>query len=69
MFSRSSWLHLRIPFSYFLLPVFLFSLSISPNFNLARIGWVFLIMHFFFSIRQAMGLTVILTRMRRASAA
>jgi hypothetical protein len=47
MFSRSSWLHLRIPFSYFLLPVFLFSLSMSPNFNGARIGWVFLIMHFF----------------------
>ena len=47
MFSRSSWLHLRIPFSYFLLPVYLFTLSLSPNFSGPRIGWVFLIMHFF----------------------
>ena len=47
MFSRSSWLHLRIPFSYFLLPIYLFSLSLSPNFNGPRMGWVFLIMHFF----------------------
>lgn len=46
MFSKSSLLHLRIPFSYFLLPVFLFSLSISPNFNGARIFWVFFIVHF-----------------------
>jgi 1,4-dihydroxy-2-naphthoate octaprenyltransferase len=46
MFSRSSWLHLRIPFSYFLLPVFLFSLCISPNFNGPRIAWVFFILHF-----------------------
>jgi len=46
MFSRSSWLHLRIPFSYFLLPVFLFSLSISPNFNGPRMFWVFFIVHF-----------------------
>lgn len=46
MFRRSSWLHLRIPFSYFLLPVFLFSLAISPNFSGSRIGWVFFILHF-----------------------
>ncbi|HEY8936876.1 MAG TPA: UbiA family prenyltransferase [Cyclobacteriaceae bacterium] len=46
MFSRSSWLHLRIPFSYFLLPVFLFSLSFSPNLNEPRLLWVFLIIHF-----------------------
>jgi 4-hydroxybenzoate polyprenyltransferase len=46
MLSRSSWLHLRFPFSYFLLPVFFFSLCISPNFNGPRIGWVFLILHF-----------------------
>ena len=45
MFSWSSWLHLRIPFSFFLLPVFLFSLSISPNFNGERILWVFIIVH------------------------
>jgi 4-hydroxybenzoate polyprenyltransferase len=46
MLSRSSWLHLRIPFSYFLLPVFFFSLCVSPNFNGPRIGWVFFILHF-----------------------
>lgn len=46
MFSRSSWLHLRIHFSYFLLPIFLFSLSVSPNFNGERIFWVFFILHF-----------------------
>ncbi|HLT72079.1 MAG TPA: UbiA family prenyltransferase [Cyclobacteriaceae bacterium] len=46
MFSRSSWLHLRIPFSYFLLPVFLFSLALSPNLDPARIFWVFFIVHF-----------------------
>jgi 4-hydroxybenzoate polyprenyltransferase len=46
MFTRSSWLHLRIPFSYFLLPVFLFSLSVSPNLNGSTIFWVFFIVHF-----------------------
>lgn len=46
MFSRSSWLHLRIPFSLFLLPIFLFSLSVSPNRDAARIVWVFIILHF-----------------------
>ena len=45
MFSRSSWLHLRIPFSFFLLPIFLFSLCISVNFNGPQILWVFLIVH------------------------
>lgn len=46
MFSKSSWLHLRIPFSFFLLPIFLFSLCISPNFNGSRMFWVFFIVHF-----------------------
>lgn len=45
MFSRSSWLHLRIPFSYFLLPVFLFAVAISPNINEPRLLWVFIILH------------------------
>src|SRR6478609_11071026 len=47
MFSSSSWLHLRIPFSYFLLPVFLFSLSVSPNITEKSLLWTFLIVHFF----------------------
>ncbi|MGC1241889.1 MAG: UbiA family prenyltransferase [Chryseosolibacter sp.] len=46
MFSRSSWLHLRIHFSFFLLPIFLFSLALAPNFNGPRILWVFFIIHF-----------------------
>ncbi|HTF28360.1 MAG TPA: UbiA family prenyltransferase [Flavitalea sp.] len=46
MFSRSSWLHLRIHFSFFLLPIFLFSLSLAPNFDGSRIFWVFFILHF-----------------------
>lgn len=47
MFSRSTWLHLRIHFSFFLLPIFLFSLPISPNFSGPRVLWVFLILHLF----------------------
>ena len=47
MFSRSTWLHLRIPFSFFLLPVFLFSLALSPNATVGRTLWVFVIVHFF----------------------
>ena len=47
MLSLSSWLHLRIPFSYFLLPVFLFSLAISPNVTEHTLLWTFLIVHIF----------------------
>jgi 1,4-dihydroxy-2-naphthoate octaprenyltransferase len=42
----STLLHLRIPFSYFLLPVYLFALGISPNFNESRLLWSFVIIHF-----------------------
>src|SRR5688572_19464666 len=45
MFSRSTWLHLRIPFSYFLLPAYLFALSISPNLGERNLLWSFLIIH------------------------
>ena len=47
MFSRSTWLHLRIPFSYFLMPVYLFALAVSPNLNQSRLFWSFLIVHLF----------------------
>jgi 1,4-dihydroxy-2-naphthoate octaprenyltransferase len=47
MFSRSAWLHLRIPFSFFLMPVYLFALCISPNFNESRLLWSFVIIHLF----------------------
>ena len=45
MFSKSTWLHLRIPFSFFLMPVYLFALSISPNFTEPRLIWTFVIIH------------------------
>ena len=47
MFSLSSWQHMRIPFSYFLLPVFLFSLVISPNVSEKALLWTFIIVHIF----------------------
>src|SRR6267142_4288816 len=47
MFSRSTWLHLRIPFSYFLMPVYLFALALSPHLNQSRVFWSFLIVHLF----------------------
>ncbi|MEJ0054271.1 MAG: UbiA family prenyltransferase [Bacteroidota bacterium] len=50
MFSKSTLLHLRIPFSYFLLPVFLFAMAVSPNviyLGEPRLVWVFVILHFF----------------------
>jgi 4-hydroxybenzoate polyprenyltransferase len=47
MTLRSTLLHLRIPFSFFLLPIFLFALSISPNLILQRLIWIFIILHLF----------------------
>jgi 4-hydroxybenzoate polyprenyltransferase len=47
MFSKSTLLHLRIPFSYFLLPVFLLAASISPNLEGSKLLWVFIILHLF----------------------
>ena len=47
MFTLSSWQHMRIPFSYFLLPVFLFSLVISPNVSEKALLWTFIIVHIF----------------------
>ncbi|MEQ9592667.1 MAG: UbiA family prenyltransferase [Cyclobacteriaceae bacterium] len=45
MLTKSTWLHLRIPFSYFLMPVYFFALAISPNFTEPRLIWSFLIIH------------------------
>jgi 1,4-dihydroxy-2-naphthoate octaprenyltransferase len=47
MLSKSAWLHLRIPFSFFLMPVYFFALGISPNFTETRLLWSFLIIHLF----------------------
>ena len=44
--SRSTLLHLRVPFSFFLLPVFLFAWSISPDPEPWRVVMVFVILHF-----------------------
>lgn len=47
MLQRSTILHLRIPFSFFLLPVFTFAISQNDNYNYAAIALVFIILHFF----------------------
>lgn len=39
-------LHLRIPFSFFLLPIFLFALSQSSHPDVDKAWWIFLILHF-----------------------
>ncbi len=47
MFKISSWKHLRIPFSYFLLPIFLFALAFTPNLDPQRLLLVFVALHLF----------------------
>lgn len=47
MFSKSAWLHLRIPFSYYLLPVYLFALAVSDNVNTYHALIVFIALHIF----------------------
>ncbi len=44
--TKSTWLHLRIPFSIFLLPVYLFALCVAPEINWNAAVAVFLILHF-----------------------
>lgn len=43
---KNTLLHLRIPFSFFLLPIYLFALSQSPQFDTSKAWWVFFILHF-----------------------
>ncbi len=45
MLSRSTFLHLRFPFSFFLLPVWLFALTVSPNLDINGIVWSFITIH------------------------
>lgn len=47
MFKKATWLHLRIPFSYFLLPIFLFAISLSPNLSELNLFLLFIILHLF----------------------
>ena len=44
--NKSTFLHLRIPFSFFLLPVYLFALSISADYHLTDALLVFFVVHF-----------------------
>jgi 1,4-dihydroxy-2-naphthoate octaprenyltransferase len=45
MTPRTVWLHLRVPFSFFLLPIFWFAVSQSPSPDLWRLVAVLLIVH------------------------
>ena len=47
MFTKSSWVHLRIPFSFFLLPVFAFALSSINEVNVFYGLIVFFALHLF----------------------
>jgi 1,4-dihydroxy-2-naphthoate octaprenyltransferase len=47
MFKVSNWLHLRIPFSFYLLPVFVFSMAFVREIDLYRFFLVFIVLHFF----------------------
>ncbi|QSE99318.1 UbiA prenyltransferase family protein [Fulvivirga lutea] len=47
MFNKSAWLHLRIPFSFFLMPVFLFALAVSSNVSIQNALIVFICLHIF----------------------
>jgi len=47
MLQKSTLLHLRIPFSFFLLPVFVFALSQDENFNWMDALLIFIILHLF----------------------
>jgi len=47
MFTRSTILHLRIPFSFFLMPVFLFAFALSPDLEWVRAVVVFISIHLF----------------------
>ena len=47
MLNKSSWLHLRIPFSFFLLPVFLFALAAANSPELNQSLLIFVVIHLF----------------------
>lgn len=44
---KNTLVHLRIPFSLFLLPVFLFALSQADHADPIKTWWVFILIHFF----------------------
>ena len=47
MITQSTFQHLRIPFSFFLMPVFLFALALTPNPEPTRFFIVFVAIHLF----------------------
>ena len=47
MIKRSNWLHLRVGFSVFLLPVFLFSLAFVEDLEVGRAALVLVVLHLF----------------------
>lgn len=47
MFKVSNWLHLRIPFSFYLLPVFVFSMAFVREMDPYRFFLVLIVLHFF----------------------
>src|SRR4051794_24500682 len=47
IFERDTILHLRIPFSYFLLPIFIFGISQASTIHLAQTIIVFIALHLF----------------------
>jgi 4-hydroxybenzoate polyprenyltransferase len=46
MSVKAILIHLRLPFSLFLMPVFWFGLSLNPDFSLTKAALVFFIIHF-----------------------
>ncbi|SEJ10483.1 1,4-dihydroxy-2-naphthoate octaprenyltransferase [Cyclobacterium xiamenense] len=47
MFKKSSWEHLRIPFSYYLMPVYWFALATLTEIELFRAVMVWVVLHLF----------------------
>ncbi|WP_375584531.1 UbiA family prenyltransferase [Cyclobacterium xiamenense] len=47
MFKKSSWEHLRIPFSYYLMPVYFFALATLPEVHAFRAVIVWMVLHLF----------------------
>ncbi len=47
LFDRTTLLHLRLPFSFFLLPIFCFGISQAGSVDLSNVILIFLSLHFF----------------------
>lgn len=45
MTPRDILLHLRLPFSFFLMPVYWFAISQTPNLDKPKAVWIFIILH------------------------